>query len=331
MGTIWKKKKQRRNKEEERKNGKNERKDLTLTGLLMEGVSTREHPRSGVRLRGPALKLCAWALNCAFMHTLNHLLVRLIWLVASAFFASALNGQTPEVERAVSITNEPHYRLIFDNSYVRVFRLSLTGHDATLLHQHERPYVYVSLGPVDFVNAVASKPDVHVVMADGQVAYSQGSFSHSIRTDSGSPLDIIIIELLKPQSEPQNTCADILPGPPIYHCPTTTADRKKSSSSLELFKTDETDVSLQWYGQNTQQAGITYGLGTLVVILSGSRLQTMVKGRPEKPLSVGSVLWLLAEAPTTITNPSGEPWSYLSLSFEGTEPFYQQWKPRRLQ
>jgi hypothetical protein len=29
----------RRNKEEERKNGKNERKDLTLTGLLMEGPS----------------------------------------------------------------------------------------------------------------------------------------------------------------------------------------------------------------------------------------------------------------------------------------------------
>jgi hypothetical protein len=38
MGTIWK----RRNKEEERKNGKNERKDLTLTGLLMEGLSKPE-------------------------------------------------------------------------------------------------------------------------------------------------------------------------------------------------------------------------------------------------------------------------------------------------
>jgi len=36
MGTTWKKKKQRRRK----KSGKNERKDLTLTGLLMEGLST---------------------------------------------------------------------------------------------------------------------------------------------------------------------------------------------------------------------------------------------------------------------------------------------------
>ena len=38
MGTIGK----RRNKEEERKNGKNERKDLTLTGLLMEGPWIRK-------------------------------------------------------------------------------------------------------------------------------------------------------------------------------------------------------------------------------------------------------------------------------------------------
>jgi hypothetical protein len=45
MGTIWKKKKQRRRRkkkeeeEQERKKRQNERKDLTLTGLLMEGLS----------------------------------------------------------------------------------------------------------------------------------------------------------------------------------------------------------------------------------------------------------------------------------------------------
>jgi adenylylsulfate kinase-like enzyme len=38
MGTIWKKKKQ--NEAEREKKRKDERKVLTLTGLLMEGVST---------------------------------------------------------------------------------------------------------------------------------------------------------------------------------------------------------------------------------------------------------------------------------------------------
>jgi len=165
-------------------------------------------------------------------------------------------------------------------------------------------------------------------MTAGQVAYSQGGFSHIIRTDEGFPLDDITIELLKPQSEPQNTCGKIVPGPPIYSCPKVSADEKKVMSSLALFKTDETDVSLTWYGRNTSQGGITYRLGTLMVILSGSGLQTTIKGKPDQPLLPGSVLWLLAEAPTFITNESVEPWSYLSLSLEGTEPFKPQWKPR---
>jgi hypothetical protein len=262
------------------------------------------------------------------MLILNHSPLRTVWLIPIALFGSALNVQTPEAQRPVPLTNEPHYRLIFENSYARVFRVKLPGHDATLLHQHDLPYVYVPLGPADFVNAVAGKAEVHVIMTSGQVAYSPGGFSHRIRTDAGPALDSITVELLKPQSEPQNTCAEIVPGEPIYHCPTTAADKKNGSSNLQLFKTDETDVSLQWYGQNTSTAGITYRLGTLVVILSGSGLQTVVKGKPQEPLSVGSVLWLLAEAPTTISNPSGEPWSYLSLSFEGTEPFYRDWKPR---
>jgi hypothetical protein len=257
-------------------------------------------------------------------------MLRMTWLVATALFVSVLDVQTSEAQRAVSITDEPHYRLIFENSYVRVFRLSLAAHDATLLHKHERPYVYVPLGPADFVDAVAGKPDAHVIMTSGQVAYSPGGFSHRIRTDVGSVLDSITVELLKPQSDPQNTCAEIVPSPPIYQCSTTAADKKNGSSNLPLFKTGETNVALQWYGQNTSQAGITYHLGTLIVILSGSGLQTVEKGKPQGPLSVGSVLWLLAEAPAFINNPSGEPWSYLSLSFEGTEPFYQQWKPRRM-
>jgi hypothetical protein len=106
------------------------------------------------------------------------------------------------------------------------------------------------------------------------------------------------------------------------------ADEQTGSSSLALFKTDETDVSLQRHGRNTSQIGITHSLGTLMVILSGSGIQTTVKGKPDQTLMPGSVLWLLAETPTFIINESGEPWGYLSLSFEGTEPFNPQWKPR---
>ena len=47
MGTIWKKKKQRRRRRRRRKKKEtNERKDLTLTGFLMEGVIPPSKPDS---------------------------------------------------------------------------------------------------------------------------------------------------------------------------------------------------------------------------------------------------------------------------------------------
>src|SRR5713226_1083618 len=86
-------------------------------------------------------------------------------------FAFSLSAQAPV---AVPIPKEPHHHLVLENSYVRVFRVSVPGHDATLLHQHDVPYLYVSLGPADVINAVQGKPEAHLTMADGQIGYSRG-------------------------------------------------------------------------------------------------------------------------------------------------------------
>jgi hypothetical protein len=162
----------------------------------------------------------------------------------------ALNVQTPETQHVARLEDESHYRLVFENSYARVFRATLPGHAATLAHRHDLPYVYVALGPADFVDAVADKPEEHIVMTNGQVRYSQGRFTHIVRTDSGSPLDGIIIELSKPQGgaqNTQNTCGDIVAGPPAYHCSRASLDRKQASGGVPLFETDQTHVSLEWY------------------------------------------------------------------------------------
>jgi len=65
-----------------------------------------------------------------------------------------------------------------------------------------------------------------------------------------------------------------------------------------------------------------------MVVLSGSEIQRIEKGKIEETLSAASTAWLLAESPYTFINQSGKPWSYLSLSFEGTEPLRPEWKPR---
>src|SRR5260370_2713733 len=97
-------------------------------------------------------------------------------------FAFSLSAQAPV---AVPIPKEPHHHLVLENSYVRVFRVSIPAHDATLLHQHDVPYIYVSLGPADVVNAVQGKPETRIVMADGQSSYSLDRFSHLALIHSG--------------------------------------------------------------------------------------------------------------------------------------------------
>jgi hypothetical protein len=124
-------------------------------------------------------------------------------------FAFSLSAQAPV---AVPVANEPHHHLVFENSYVRVFRVSVPAHDATLLHQHDLPYLYVSLGPADVINAVAGKPEARLVLADGQLGYSRGGFAHVARTDAGSSFNNVTIELLHPQGEVRNLCRKIVDG-----------------------------------------------------------------------------------------------------------------------
>ncbi len=232
----------------------------------------------------------------------------------------SLNAQAPI---AVPLTGEPHHHLVLENDYVRVFRVSVPAHDATLLHQHDVPYLYVSLGPADVVNAVQGRPEARIVMADGQVGYSSGHFAHIARTDAGSTFDNVTIELLKPQGKPRNTCAEIVPGGSEYHCDSPAARKSRSVDFVPQFQTDEMEASLTRVDGNVHQTTFTPTAGILFVLLSGSGIQTVVKGKPEETLVVGDVRWLLSGSNNTFSNQSQKTWSYLTLAFQGSESLHK--------
>jgi hypothetical protein len=252
------------------------------------------------------------------MLPLNPSLLRSIWLLSIALLCSASNLQTPAAPTAVPLATEPHHQLVLENSYVRVYRVSIPAHDATLLHQHDLPYVSVSLGPADFVNAVTGKPEAHVVLADGQIGYSRGGFAHIARTDSGVVFNNVTIELLKPQGEPQNLCAKVVPASPLASsCPDAAPAPKKETSSVPQFKTDEITAQLDSYGPGAQPIEIAARVPTLLVIATGSEIQKAGAAIQKESLSAGSAIWLPAASKTSFSNHSGKPWTVLSLSFEG--------------
>ena len=239
----------------------------------------------------------------------NALMKRLIIALALLFSAS-LPAQAPV---AVPVGKEPHHHLVFENDYVRVFRVSVPPHDATLLHQHDLPYVYVSLGPADFINAVAGKPEAHVVMADGQVGYSRGGFAHVARTDPGSPFDNVTIELLKPQGEPKNICAQVLVGAPKGECPkslTTGGVRKEP-----LLETGNTFVGLVALDPSLGVLSIRPQSGVLIVFLGETQIQGNSMDAPREKVAKGDVIWVSPGSGEMIFNSKREDLSYLALSF----------------
>jgi len=149
--------------------------------------------------------------------------MKTVALIASLLLIpiAALNAQTPPVPASpsgpakppVAITAEPHHHLILENDYVRVFRVEIISPDATLLHRHDMPYAYMSIGKAEFTNAVEGKPDIRISMADGQLGYSNGGFSHLIRTENDMPFYNITVELRHPQGAAHSECSKIVNGP----------------------------------------------------------------------------------------------------------------------
>jgi hypothetical protein len=240
---------------------------------------------------------------------LRRLRLNLLLCSAVLVLAIGLNAQAPI---AVPIPKEPHHHLVFENSYVRVFRVSVPAHEATLPHQHDVPYLYVSLGPADVINAVEGKPEVRLVMADGQLGYSPGHFAHIARTDAGSSFDNVTIELLRPQGEPRNLCEKIIDGP-LGACNQPAPSQPGSNSQARvpprvfetrpLFRTDgvrAVSVSLGARAHFTEAAA---KFGMLFVIGNDSVLQIDLPGEPSRSLHGGEVLWIAQGGSATITSP----------------------------
>jgi hypothetical protein len=262
----------------------------------------------------------AFAFARWFVRLIYNALMKRLSLVLALLFSASLLAQVPT---AVPIPKEPHHHLVLENDYVRVFRVSVPAHDATLLHQHDIPYLYVSLGLADVINAVQGRPEARIVMADGQLGYSPGHFAHIARNESDMDFNNVTIELLKPQGELRNTCAEIVPGVAKQVCARSVAEKRNGMSNVPQFQTDEMETFLTRLDPDVEHVGFTAYSGTLFVLLSGSGIQTMVKGSPEETLEVGDVRWLFAGSITTFSNPARKAWSYLTMGFKESETLHK--------
>ena len=238
------------------------------------------------------------------------------------FFSCALRAQAPEPAPLAhgNMPGEPHHHLKIENEYVRAYYVEVPPHDQTQLHQHDHDYIFVSVGPADVVNAVLNKPETHLVLKDGETHFTRGGFAHVARNLSDAPFRNITIELLKPQGEPQNLCAQIVASAPLGPCdksPTSATDGPGFSVEPQL-TTSNAKLDLVRLGPESESAKVGLPAEFLIVALADSEIQVYLDGKPGKTLHGGEFAWLDPGSHAAVANRSKKPAAYLQLSFKET-------------
>jgi quercetin dioxygenase-like cupin family protein len=210
----------------------------------------------------------------------------------------------------VEITAEPHHHLAIENAYVRVFKVEVAPHDATLMHDHHHDYVYVTLGPAQIENDVKGKPPNTFKLQDGETRFVPGNFAHLVRNLADTPFRNVTIEIL------QDEAAHKTP-PPAW-------DEDRGLNVLMgggtqdiMFVQDGVRVS-----ETDLQPGATvpshhHSGPHLLIALADLDIRSDVEGKGPMPghFKSGDVKWLPGGYTHTLTNTGKQEAKFVTLEF----------------
>ena len=161
-------------------------------------------------------------------------------LAALCFLPLLLVAQTPAIP---TMDHEPHHHLALHNDYVKVFNVEVSPGDSIILHSHDQDTIAIAIGEQLVTVGIPGKPDVHQKNADAQIRLQRAGYVHSTHVDGETPYHTVAVELMRPQTNFHNVCAEVLPGQP-QHCPREAETESAAYSTQPLLASNETEVLL---------------------------------------------------------------------------------------
>jgi quercetin dioxygenase-like cupin family protein/mannose-6-phosphate isomerase-like protein (cupin superfamily) len=205
-------------------------------------------------------------------------MIKRILIFAFLFLTAILFAQTIT---EVPIDKEPAHHFAMENDFVRVFDVVVAPHTATLMHRHDRNYMFVILGDSNISNERMNEKPVHLVVKDGDVRYSKGGFSHVARNIGDTPFHNITIELKNP-------------GKPVCGV-SPTADCKNDLSNIQkVFSTEHVNVQVTTMEPGQQQPVHTHAGPHLAIAVDDLTFENHVSDKPTVPISMkkGEFKWI---------------------------------------
>jgi quercetin dioxygenase-like cupin family protein len=220
------------------------------------------------------------------------------------FLISIVVAQTTEVET----TAEPSHHLALENEYVRVFKVEVPPHTATLLHRHRHDYIFVTIGDADISNEVEGKAPVELKFADGEARFTEGNFAHLARNLSDKPFRNVTIELLQDEKLRQTRSRWPMEG----------GDKTFPGGHIKvLFVRDAVRVSETDLDPGTTVPSHHHEGPHLLVAISDLDLRSAIEGKgPTRfTLKAGDVKWVDGGFTHTVTNTGSQTARLVTVEF----------------
>jgi hypothetical protein len=215
------------------------------------------------------------------------------------FLTTLLCAQAAEVE----LTGEPHHHLALENAYVRVFKVEVPPHSATMMHWHRHDYMFVTLGDTVVENDVKDKPPVTLKLQDAETHFSAASFAHIAKNNTDQPFRNVTIELLKNDDSKWDPDR----GLSVLHGGTLDILFVKDGARVS-------DLELQPGGMVPEH---THTGPHLVVAVTDLDLESKPTGKPatRTQLKSGDIKWVEGGYSHTLTNVGKHPAKLITVEF----------------
>jgi quercetin dioxygenase-like cupin family protein len=234
------------------------------------------------------------------------------WLLASVPAAQ------PDVTNAVPLDKEPVHHLVLENQYVRAFKVEVAPGSATLLHRHDKDYVFVTLGDSEVSNERQGEKPVTLKFKNGEARFTKGGFAHIARNLSAKPFRNVTVELLIPVEgvHPCDRKAEICDLEMSEACGVSGLVHCAESWTViraDSFRAAETDIPAGLTTKKHSHAG-----PHLAIALTDVQLRNAVEGKQTVQLNIaaGDIKWIPGGFKHSLTNIGTETARIITIEFK---------------
>ena len=247
--------------------------------------------------------------------------MRAMKTIVSAALFCALLGSVCAQEKAVPVGEEGHHQLVLENEYTRVFHVVLAPKESTLMHQHDRDYVYVMIGSSQVEVVKPGAAPTQMKLNDGDVKFTKAPLAHKVTNIGDTPFVNLTIEVKKASTKAVcgaswagQAATGTICGGEGGGIGSGGSWGKGRDLETDAVSADSINTSMPYSLEATHPAVlVALTSATAKQLIANNSLKVAI---PETKMRAGSVLWIPAGTKISVVPEDGDSAKLVLVAFE---------------